>query len=306
MPMGCDHRPLDAAGAGHARRAVADPQLAGAGQGARDGRHATSELRKRLSRHARDVERRVPERGRAKHTESTDYYLGTTVDQIAAKQIGRETQLPSLELSMDLLSTRRPVRQRLRLRLPEQPVVVVADDAAALRSASADRLRAPLRRGRQRRRAARRAAEAGPACSTRSATTSRACRTRARAGRPRPGRISIWTPSARSSAGSRRPKRDAADNPAARPRPAGGRAGRLRRPRPADVRPAGAGAPGGRHPRHHVPARARDQQPHLSRDRRARPAPPAHATTATTRRRSRRWPRSTRSTCRCSPSSSRS
>jgi hypothetical protein len=41
---------------------------------------------------------------KAKRTESTDYYLGTTVDQIAAQQIGRDTQLPSLELSMDLLS----------------------------------------------------------------------------------------------------------------------------------------------------------------------------------------------------------
>jgi hypothetical protein len=41
---------------------------------------------------------------KAKLTESTDYYLGTTVDQIAAKQIGQETQLPSLEMSMDLLS----------------------------------------------------------------------------------------------------------------------------------------------------------------------------------------------------------
>ena len=38
----------------------------------------------------------------SKHTESSDYYLGTTMDQIAAKQIGRETQLASLELSMDL------------------------------------------------------------------------------------------------------------------------------------------------------------------------------------------------------------
>ena len=42
---------------------------------------------------------------RAKLTESNDYHLGTTVDQIAARQIGRGTQLPSLELSMDLLST---------------------------------------------------------------------------------------------------------------------------------------------------------------------------------------------------------
>lgn len=42
---------------------------------------------------------------KAKHTESSDYFLGTTVDQIAANQIGKETQLPSLELAIDLLST---------------------------------------------------------------------------------------------------------------------------------------------------------------------------------------------------------
>jgi hypothetical protein len=42
---------------------------------------------------------------RARHTESSDYYLGTTVDQIAAKQLGRETQLPSLEMAMDMLQT---------------------------------------------------------------------------------------------------------------------------------------------------------------------------------------------------------
>jgi hypothetical protein len=41
----------------------------------------------------------------AKWTESSDYYLGTTVDQVAAKQIGGETRLPSLELAMDLLTT---------------------------------------------------------------------------------------------------------------------------------------------------------------------------------------------------------
>ncbi len=38
----------------------------------------------------------------AKHTEGSDYYLGTTVDQIAAREIGRDTQLASLELSIDL------------------------------------------------------------------------------------------------------------------------------------------------------------------------------------------------------------
>src|SRR5437773_4331055 len=41
----------------------------------------------------------------AKWTESTDYYLGTTVDQIAAQHIGGDTRLPSLELAMDLLTT---------------------------------------------------------------------------------------------------------------------------------------------------------------------------------------------------------
>ncbi len=42
---------------------------------------------------------------KAKWTESTDYYLGTTVDQIAAKEIGQQTLLPSLEMAMDLLHT---------------------------------------------------------------------------------------------------------------------------------------------------------------------------------------------------------
>jgi hypothetical protein len=41
---------------------------------------------------------------KAKWTESSDYYLGTTVDQVAAKQLGKETRLPSLELAMDLLT----------------------------------------------------------------------------------------------------------------------------------------------------------------------------------------------------------
>jgi hypothetical protein len=41
---------------------------------------------------------------RARLTESADYYLGTTADQLAARQLGKDTQLPSLELSMDLMS----------------------------------------------------------------------------------------------------------------------------------------------------------------------------------------------------------
>lgn len=38
----------------------------------------------------------------AKQTESNDYFLGTTADQIAARHIGQNTRLPSLELAMDL------------------------------------------------------------------------------------------------------------------------------------------------------------------------------------------------------------
>jgi len=38
---------------------------------------------------------------RAKFTDGSDYEMGTTVDQIAARQIGRDTLLPSLELATD-------------------------------------------------------------------------------------------------------------------------------------------------------------------------------------------------------------
>ncbi len=42
---------------------------------------------------------------KAKLTEGSDYENGTTVDQIAAQSIGKDTRLPSLELAMDLLTT---------------------------------------------------------------------------------------------------------------------------------------------------------------------------------------------------------
>ncbi|MCO8122971.1 DUF1552 domain-containing protein [Stieleria sp. TO1_6] len=42
---------------------------------------------------------------RAKLTESTDYFLGTTVDQVAARQLGSKSPLASLELAMDSANT---------------------------------------------------------------------------------------------------------------------------------------------------------------------------------------------------------
>ena len=41
---------------------------------------------------------------KAKRTEGSDYSLGTTVDQIAAKVIGSDTPFPSLELGTDIIS----------------------------------------------------------------------------------------------------------------------------------------------------------------------------------------------------------
>ena len=41
---------------------------------------------------------------RAKRTEGSDYQLGTTVDQIAAKDIGKNTPIPSLEIGTDLIA----------------------------------------------------------------------------------------------------------------------------------------------------------------------------------------------------------
>jgi hypothetical protein len=41
---------------------------------------------------------------KAKRTEGSDYELGTTIDQIAAKQIGGDTPFPSLELGADLIA----------------------------------------------------------------------------------------------------------------------------------------------------------------------------------------------------------
>ena len=88
---------------------------------------------------------------KAKMTEGSDYYLATTVDQIAAKRIGQDTRLPSLELAMDLLTPVRQLRQRIRVRLSEQSLVVLAHHAASRGGASAHRIRALVRRRRHRR-----------------------------------------------------------------------------------------------------------------------------------------------------------
>ena len=98
----------------------------------------------------------------------------------------------------------------------------------------------------------------------------------ARPGRPQQGQpVSGY----RARSGAPHPESRSRDGrfAPARSRPSGRRARRVCRSREADVRSAGAGAAGRRHARHHVPAGARNQHAHLSRDRRARTAPPADA-----------------------------
>lgn len=100
MPMGCDHSRWTPAGG--ERLDELSPSLAPLApvkehvtvlsnmelKNAYPGTHATSNAS-------------FLSAARAKRTESNDYYLGTTVDQVAAAKLGRDTRRPSLELAMD-------------------------------------------------------------------------------------------------------------------------------------------------------------------------------------------------------------
>ena len=141
---------------------------------------------------------------RAKHTESSDYYLGTTADQIAAKQLGRETQLPSLEMSMDMLQTAGQCdngyacvyQNNLSWSSPTTPLPAEAHPRLVFESS--------VRRRRQQGRPPGRAPPPGQPARLREGRH-RPPRPRTRPGRPRQGRASTSTPSATSSGASRRP-----------------------------------------------------------------------------------------------------
>ena len=143
---------------------------------------------------------------KAKWTESSDYYLGTTVDQIAAQADGAGDAAAVARAGDGSDGSGRAMRQRLRLRLPEQPVVVVADDAAAVRSASAGRVRAAVRRRRQLGRAAQGAQQASQPARL-GARGHRAAAAAARRGRSHEGDRISRRPSAKSSGAFRRPRR---------------------------------------------------------------------------------------------------
>ena len=218
----------------------------------------------------------------AKWTESTDYQLATTVDQIAAQHIGQETRLPSLELAMDLLTTVGQCdngyacvyQNNLSWSSPTTPLPAEAHPRIAFERLFGDGGSAADRRAELRKNA-----------SLLDWVSEDIARLQKKLGPGDRTKVSQYLDTVREVE-RRIQKAESADRrfAPAGSRSSGRRAGRLRRPREADVRSAGAGAAGRRHPRDHVPTGARDQHAHLSRDRRARSAPSRSRTTTTIRR----------------------
>ena len=84
---------------------------------------------------------------RPKMTVRSDVRLATTVDQIAARELCKDTRLPSLELALDSNFLVGNCDDGYKLRLCEYDCLVVAHDAAAGGDESSPCLRAPFRRG---------------------------------------------------------------------------------------------------------------------------------------------------------------
>ena len=207
----------------------------------------------------------------SKHTESSDYFLGTTIDQIAAKQIGRETQLASLELAMDL-----------------NPLAGVCNNGYAcvyMNCLSWSSPTTPLPSEAHPRIVFERLfGEGDSAASRRAALHSRAslldsfsgdiARLKQRVGISDRVRVDQYLESIREIERQiQRAEASAMDNSHARRGSAGRGSRGIHRSREAHVRSADSGVPGGHHPDHHVPAHARAEQPHLSRDRGGGSAP---------------------------------
>ena len=158
--MGCDHARWTPPG--QERLTELTPILLPLDSGQRpgDGRHQPAAA-ERLPGDARHRERRIPQRGvRQAHRELG--LLSGHDDRSNRGEADRPRDAIAVARARDGSEpARRRVQQRLRVRLSELPLLVVADHPAPLRGASAHRLRPALRRGRQRRRAASGAAQPG-------------------------------------------------------------------------------------------------------------------------------------------------
>ena len=80
----------------------------------------------------------------AKPTQGADFRVGISIDQIAAGHVGKDTQLPSLQLSLEPVDFRQ-LRQRLQLRLHQHAQLARAHHAAAHGGQPARGVRAPVR-----------------------------------------------------------------------------------------------------------------------------------------------------------------
>ena len=207
----------------------------------------------------------------AKHTESSDYFLGTTVDQIAAKQMGRETQLASLQLAMDL----NPLagvcnngyscvyQNCLSWSSPTTPLPSEAHPRVVFERLFGEGGNADARRSALRNRA-----------SLLDSFTKDIARFKQRVGVPDRARLDQYLDSVRQVEREiERAEKGGGGQQDARSRSAGRRSRGVRRPCQAHVRPADSGLSGGHHARHRLPTHARAEQSHVSGDRRERPAP---------------------------------
>ena len=157
-----------------------------------DQRHRSESGAKPTPRTARRaITRRRTRRGspgvRCKRTEGADIECGVSADQLAAQVLGKETVLPSLELSIDLSVLAGMCDSAYSCVYLNTLVVEHADDAAAEREQSARRLRALVRQ-RRHERAARGAGAPGPQHPRFRRRRFRALDARARARGPRAGR----------------------------------------------------------------------------------------------------------------------
>ncbi|MCE2543757.1 MAG: DUF1552 domain-containing protein [Acidobacteria bacterium] len=200
---------------------------------------------------------------------NTTLEVGVSMDQLAARELREDTQLASLELSLEANEL---VGQC------EDGYGCAYSATLAWRDANtpARRVRAPVRRGRQHGpRGAAARAQAGPQHPRFGGR--RARRPGAPAGPRRPvqaGRLPGFGARHRAA----HPDRRVAERPGAAGGGAAGRhSGRIRGIRRSDVRSDAGGLSGRPDPRLHVPVRPREERADLSGDRRQRAAPPGVA-----------------------------
>ena len=147
-PDGVRSGALDPTRPGKARRVVTHPRPAQAGEGSGDCRHqyAVAEC---LSGYSRHLQLGVSERGERQTHGELGLFFGHDRRPDRGQADGPRDAAGLAPAGHGLKPAGRRLQQRLRVRVSELPLMVVADNPASVRGASASRLRAPVRRGRQ-------------------------------------------------------------------------------------------------------------------------------------------------------------